>query len=30
MDSKKTDIKKRTKPQEKDILNYCKKPRSLI
>ena len=27
---KKTNIKKKIKPQEKDILNYCKEPRSLI
>ena len=26
---KKTNIKLKKKPQEKDILNYCKKPRSL-
>ena len=27
---KKTNIKKKIKPQEKDILNYCKEPKSLI
>lgn len=27
--NKKTNIKSKKKPQEKDILNYCKKPRSL-